>query len=325
MKRAKRMSPGLMICLGLVFLFWIPGMAGAVPFGIASDYNEFIFQNITQSGTESLGRVAAGGDVSYLDMGVATQVTGSYPLGDLSVGGDLTWQRGSVGSLDKSDLSYQKGSIFVGGVAKLENVGYGSLTYGTPIDFAFAQTSLTESSLYWAGLATTGTTGITIGNDGRNLVTLTGTNPTLNIFSLAGDDLLKTSRLEINSPSGSTVLVNIDGTTGAMQNFGFYLSGVDDPYILYNFYEATSLTFGDIEIHGSVLAPWANIDFFSLEDNGHIEGQLIALSLAGVGEAWNEPFLGDLPAAAVPEPSTLLFLGMGITSLVLWGRKGFRS
>ena len=317
MKRASMTSHALLICLAIGFLFLIPGMAKAVPLGIASDYNEFIFENITQSGTESLGRVAAGGDVSYVDMGVATQVTGSYPLGDLSVGGNLTWQRGSVGSLDKSESSYQKGSIFVGGVAKLENVGYGSLTYGTPIDFASAQTSLSESSLYWAGLAATGTTEISAYNE----ISLTGTDPALNIFSLAGDNLMKAVRLDISSPSGSTVLVNIDGTSGAMQNFDIIPYGTDDPYILYNFYEATSLTFGEIAINGSVLAPWANIDF----SDGHIEGQLIALSLAGDAEAHNESFSGNLPATAVPEPSTLLLLGTGITSIVLWGRKGFRS
>jgi choice-of-anchor A domain-containing protein len=309
----------VLLAVGLLFLF--PGISKAVPLGIASDYNEFIFQNITQSGTESLGRVAAGGDVSYLDMGVATQVTGSYPLGDLSVGGDLSWQRGSVGSLDQSDPSYQKGSIFYGGVAELANVGYGSLTKGTPIDFASAQTYLSNSSLYWAGLAATGTTGITVGSDSRNLISLTGMNPTLNVFSLAGADLLNASRLDINSPAGSTVLVNINGTAGAMQNFGFFLTGVDDQYILYNFYEANALAFDAIEIHGSVLAPWANIDF----SNGHIEGQLIGLSLFGTGEARNEPFSGSLPSAAVPEPSTLFLLGTGIASVVLWGRKGLRS
>jgi choice-of-anchor A domain-containing protein len=321
MKREKVTSPVLMICLSIGFLFWIPGMAKAVSLGIASDYNEFIFQNINQDNTDSGGRVAAGGDVNYLDMSVASAVSGSYPLGDLVVGGDLTWQRGSVGSLDINDPLYKKGSIFVGGVANLENVGYGSLTQGNPIDFASAQVSLTQSSVYWAGLAATGTTGITIGNDNRNLISLAGTNPTLNIFSLAGDDLIKASRVDINSPSGSTVLVNIDGTSGVMQNFGFYLYGVDDPYILYNFYEATSLTFDALAINGSVLAPWADIDF----SNGHIEGQLIGLSLAGTGEAHNEPFRGDLPPAAVPEPSTLLLLGTSITSLVLWGKKGFRS
>jgi choice-of-anchor A domain-containing protein len=322
MKRVKMSSPVFIICLSIGFLFLIPGMAKAVPLGIASDYNEFIFQNIDQSGTESNGRVAAGGDLSYVDMGVATQVAGSYPLGDLSVGGDLTWTRGSVGTLDKSDSSYQGGSIFVGGVATLVDVGYGSLEYGTPIDFASAQTYLSNSSLYWAGLAATGTTGITIGNENNNLITLTGTNPTLNVFSLAGDDLMKASNFDINVPSGSTVLVNIDGTGGGMQKLGFGPDAVNDPsYILYNFYEATSLTFGNIAILGSVLAPWANIDF----SDGHIEGQLIALSLFGTAEAWNELFRGDLPAAAVPEPSTLLLLGTGITGLVLWGRKGFRS
>lgn len=325
MKGIKKASPVLTVCLGIGFLFCIPGIAAAVSFGVASDYNEFFFQNISQSYTDSQGRVAAGGNVDYLHMSVASDLRGAYPLGDLVVGGNLSWQHGSVGYLgNANDPSYKQGSIFMGGVSNIDQtVTYGSLTQGRPIDFSSAQTSLSESSRYWAGLAATGTTQITPTTEvtPRNLITLMGTNPTLNIFNLDGDVLMNAARLDINTPSGSTALVNIDGTQGAMQNFGFFLSGADDPYILYNFYEATALTFGAIEIHGSVLAPGANINF----SNGHIEGQLIGLSLFGTGEAHNEPFRGNLPAAAVPEPSTLLLLGTGIASVVLWGRKQSRS
>ena len=322
MKRIGMASRALTVLLAVGLLFLFPGISKAVPLGIAGDYNEFFFQDVSQNNTDSAGRVAAGGNVDYFNMSVASGLTGSSPLGDLVVGANLTWQNGSVGYLGNSnDPSYKKGSIFVGGVATLDQtVTYGSLTQGNPINFASAQTYLSNSSLYWAGLAATGTTGITIGNDSRNLISLTGTNPTLNVFSLAGADLLNASRLDINSPAGSTVLVNINGTTGAMQNFGFFLAGVDDPYILYNFYEATSLTFGAIEIHGSVLAPWANIDF----SNGHIEGQLIGLSLFGTGEAHNEPFSGNLPTA-VPEPSSLFLLGAGIVSAILWGRRRLKD
>jgi len=137
-------------------------------------------------------------------------------------------------------------------------------------------------------------------------------------------------------PEGSTTLVNISGDVGKMKKFGFYFNGMDgnldgddlnndgqpdflfpDNLILYNFYEATALNIAGIEVHGSILAPWADVLF----SNGHIEGNLIAQSLLGTGEAHNELFNGNLPNHPVPEPATVILLGGGLIGVVAVRRR----
>jgi len=214
---------------------------------------------------------------------------------------------------------YQKGSIYVGGMANLYNVGYGSLTVGNPINFQAARSYLTQSSAAWGALNPNGTVTKNLLGNGSFEIILTGYDPHLNIFELSGEDVMKANAgsFSINTPPGATVLVNIDGSVSAMQNFGFFFPLPEeeydwDPYILYNFYQASSLTFEAIEIHGSVLAPFADVQF----SNGHIEGQLIAMSLTGDGEAHDEFFIGQ-----IPEATTLLLLGAGFIGIALGRRK----
>jgi choice-of-anchor A domain-containing protein len=310
------------ISIFLVAFLSSAGLALASPLGVASDYNEFIFGNINQSGTDSEGRVAAGGAVNYSSMSVAANVKTTPSIGDLVVGGNLNFSEGSVGYLkDNADPAYQKGSIYVGGIATIApTVGYGSLTYATPIDFNAAQNYLTQSSLSWGGLASNGNVSTQSLGNGALGILLTGYDSNLNVFHLSGADVIlaNAGNFKIDIPKGATALVNIDGTISAMQNFGFFFPDDKfdwDPYILYNFYQATSLTFGAIEIHGSVLAPYANVDF----SDGHIEGQLIAMSLKGTGEAHDEYFVGQIP---VPETATLLLLGGGFIAVAFWRKRG---
>jgi choice-of-anchor A domain-containing protein len=301
-------------------LILIPGASWATALGVASDYNEFIFGNILQTNTDSEGRVAAGGNVGYEHMSVAANVKTDPAIGDLVVGGNLNFSQGSVGYLkNNQDPLYQKGSIYAGGTANLYEVGYGSLTVGNPIDFQAVQSYLTQSSAAWGALHANGTVTINPLQHGSVEITLTGYDPHLNIFNLSGQDVMKANAgsFRINTPPGATVLVNIDGSVSAMQNFGFFFPVPEeeydwDPFILYNFYQATSLDFGKIEIHGSVLAPFAEVQF----SDGHIEGQLIAMSLTGTGEAHDELFIGQIPEAA-----TLLLLGAGFIGIALGRRR----
>lgn len=318
----------------LLFLLMTLTPASGSVLGTAGYYNEFIFGDIAQEDTDSQGQVAAAGSVAYYNMSVASEVqtaNPSYP--DLVVGGNLTWANGSVGyfsDINSGASIYKKGDIVVGGTATIaqnnggSSVAFGSLTTSAalPFNFATEQSYLQGMSTFWAGLAATGSSSVKPGE-----VFLTGTNPALNIFTLSAADIVQNIGFHINVPYGATTLINISGQSAQMQNFGFYFNELDanydtlglfpDELILYNFFEATALTIAGIEVHGTVLAPWAD----TLFDNGHIEGNLIARSLLGTGEAHNELFNGKLPNHPVPEPATVILLGGGLIGVAAVRRR----
>lgn len=261
-------------------------VTAASPLGVAADFNVFVFGPITQSNTDSQGRVAAGGDARLTGYGVGDGLSNSAgQRDDLVVGGSLTYNQGQVFN----------GNLVTGGAAALTNVGLpnGTARQGAVVDFAAAAGQLASLSAMWAALAANGAT-----TDAAGALHLTGTDSSLDVFAVSGTQLAAADDLTISAPAGATVLVNVSGTAGQMQSVGMTVSGTDRQHVLFNFASATTLTLSAISVQGSVLAPGADVTF----NNGNLEGTLIARSLTGNGEFHNFPPQVQLNGAAPTPP-----------------------
>jgi choice-of-anchor A domain-containing protein len=277
--------------------------------GAASSYNVFTFGNFTESNVDSEGRVAVGGNANLTNFGVGSAFSSnpSSAGNSLVVAHNLTYNGGEV---------HYGNTVYGGTLSGSVNHPNGTVSQGTVVDFAAAKTSLTNSSTYWSTLSANGSTINYYGG-----IQLIGTNSALNVFNLSSSLLGSAWGLTIDVPAGSTVLVNIDGTSANFQNMGISFSDLnsdgsgstDKLHVLYNFYQATSLSVSGISVQGSILAPNAALSF----GNGNIEGNVVVDSATGNGEYHNYLFAGTLP---VPEPSTAA-IALGSLALVSLRRR----
>lgn len=266
--------------------------------GIPTDYSVYMLEDLNYSNTsfQNNGRTAAGRNISAQGFTVGTSLSGAV----LVAGNNLTW--GTYG-----------GSI--GGYAYYGNqlLRYPSylkdkIIYDKSLPFDRVSTNLLNLSAYLGSISGTAVDS-TLAN-GRNNLNLTGTNADLNIFSVTlKDPTLIIGSVNITAPADSTVVLNIPGAANSISNGSVTVTNVKSNHILFNFYQARSLT---LESYGvvkeSILAPNALINI-----TGTYEGTIIGKTMQPVGNSGitlnnTTPFNGALPttpaATAVPTAVT---------------------
>ncbi|HEX8701755.1 MAG TPA: immunoglobulin-like domain-containing protein [Myxococcaceae bacterium] len=233
-----------------------------------SDYNLFLLEDYT-GGHDVLGKVAAGGNITMQDFSVGAGLPASDTSRTLVAGGNLTLSRGGVWG----DAFY--GGSYSGDGTVVQHRG--TLAQGTPIDFAARFAELRSMSAGLSGQPANGTTRL----EPWGGILLRGTQPGMNVFHVNASAFTGAKLLSIEAPAGSLVVVNIHGASATFTGFGHSFSGgIDQHGVLYNFVDATAINAHGYGFWGTVLAPYAHINF----NNGSWDGGIYAVSLTGNAE-----------------------------------------
>ncbi|KFE60901.1 choice-of-anchor A family protein [Hyalangium minutum] len=225
-------------------------------------------------GTDVEGKVAAAGNITMNNFSVGHRLPANNISNALVAGGNLKLTNGGVWG----DARY-------GGTFSADTtVVYprGTRAQGTPIDFAARWTELRTQSSQLAALTVNGTTR----RENWGGVMMRGTNPSLNVFDVSASAFNGAVMWSIEAPAGSLVVVNIRGTPPTFRGFGIsFAGGIASNAVLYNFVDATSISATGFGFMGTVLAPYANVNF----TEGAWEGGLYAKSLTGNAEGHINP------------------------------------
>jgi choice-of-anchor A domain-containing protein len=268
-------------------------LACAAPAWAPSSYSVLVFGSASMSNGQTAGPVGVGGAASISSYAVANTLSGDAAR--LAVAGSLSFGSGSVGIGGT-------GSIRVGGAASVtQSVGRRELLTGV------ATENFTALKTWYQTLSTRigQLPGTAAAHDGFGKYTLTGTSPTLNVFTISGTALDSGHSLYFQVPDSASVILNVTGTAAAFTNGQSYWNGVgmqNHPRaarILYNFPAAVGVSASGWSPQGTILAPNAAVTL----SNGNVNGAIVVNTLTTSSAALACPaFEGTLPASVMPSP-----------------------
>jgi choice-of-anchor A domain-containing protein len=273
---------------------------------VSSTYNAYTSGSFSSSGSDTEGKIAAGGSVNLSSYSVAEKNKGGNAL---VAGGAVNFSSGTV-----------YGNAISGGAASYSGVNVtGTTSSGSavPVNFSLISADLASASSYLISSAaqSQGVLGTVLFQYSTLNFTSTATSG-LVFFDVTAAQLANTN-LAFHVNSGTTVIVNVTGqTSGTIGAGGF--DGVNANNTLFNFVDATNLNLASF--NGSILATNAAVT----ASNGRIDGTLMANSYNGTSQLNAFGFKGGLPSvSAIPEPSSwaMMILGVGALGAVLRKRR----
>lgn len=299
-----------------------PAAAHADPVGA---YNLFVLGDIDVASSDTEGRIAAAGNVTLDSYSVGANAASNTV--NLVVGGNLTAGVNGGGAT--------RGLTDVGGSATFHNWSNAGVTTNVnplPVNFAADATGLDALTTTLSHYAATGTVGTVPWGGQFTLNAATSGIPGLNVFDISGAMLDSSNTFTIDVAAGQTVLINVDGTADHMSG-GLNIVGGSASQVLWNFYDATTLSFSSIAMEGSVLAP----DAAYLGGWGQLNGELIVKSFGdtlgstqiNTGENFSGNLLNlpPLQTPGVPEPASwaMMIFGFGCAGALLRRRRAITA
>lgn len=245
------------------------------------EYNVFVRNDASFTGSFIGGKLAVGDDVTIVGSNIGGQLKLRNPIHDIVIAGDsLNFESGVV----------HHGNVVYGNYSNLPNpnVTYpdGSLSSGTPLSFNALGSYLSSLSSGLANYDVNGTTTATPGN-----VTLTGTDIYLNVFNVTASEFQAASTIDVNVPKGSVAIVNVAGTSLSYNGMVDLHNNLGN-FVLFNFPQATTLNIIGSSFYGTVLAPEATVD----GTGSLFRGQVFAQNLYPAGSSHqNHTFVGYIP------------------------------
>lgn len=295
----------------VVASFFMASSAQSLPIdlGDAAGFNGFFRDGFQSGPNDSQGALAAGGDVSLTGYTVNTLGQQSVPA--LVAGGSVTQVGGDINGNVVAGGSY---SASAGGSVHSGNVVQNSSAL--PVDFqtTFAQLDQLSQALVPFGTSTALDAGkLTFSGDGsaqQQVFNIDGSDLT-SAWGLFAESMTQDQEVVINV-SGS--VINLDAGDYLMKDSAWAWIG-NAEHVLFNFYEAETIYLSGA-FHGTLLATEADI----VANGGSVDGQVIANSWQGQTQL-NAPLFAHHQTVAVPEPTSVMLLVIGLAGLLLMRRR----
>jgi choice-of-anchor A domain-containing protein len=281
------------------------GPCGAVAAAhVVTQWNLIVTGNLQNNSQDIEGRAFIGGHLTGGSPTVGVRLTPATAfLGKttLAVAGNT-----AVGTLNLQAGNFRRGGSLTGTV-NFNGGGNGAVDPTLPAQAAAIAADLASLSVFLRDLAPTSTAQFPVGQPGpvRYIATPSGPD-NVAVFSVSAAQVFNNSliqQIELNAGSASSIIINVSGTsvhfnTGTM--VGAWTSTFARSKVLWNFHEATTLTF-DRNFNGAVLAPLAH-----LTNTTSIDGSVFVGRMTQNGEVHLPLYSGYVPA-----PGVLVLLGAG--------------